>query len=147
MQTATKHDTEIHEGHMSHFARQLTEAEALTNELKRILVRSEQALAQEGIRDQVETLERWMESYRRGLSAANKMSTAGAELLGTIRNRLHLATEELQRLEGEGGNPATSDQSVQMDELVGAMRRIDRMIPDIRHMFCGYEDETAKPTE
>ncbi|MBY0407939.1 MAG: hypothetical protein K2Q01_09625, partial [Rickettsiales bacterium] len=99
---------------------QLCEAEHLTNDLKRLLVKYEHALEQEGIRHEVETLERWMESYRRGLSAAHKISQKGMGWLTDLRERLKLAAEELQRLENEGGNPLDKNQAVQAEEYLRA---------------------------
>ncbi len=120
----------------SPIAQQLAEAEELTNELKRLLVRYESALEHEGIRDQVATLERWMESYRHGLSAARKISENGASWLTELRESLKMAADELTRLEGEGGNPATKEQAAQAEEFLKASRKIDKVIPNIEHMFC-----------
>jgi hypothetical protein len=113
----------------------LEEVEQLANEMKRLLVRHEFALEHEGIRHQMETLERWMESYRRGLAAANKLSANGATWLGELRDQLKFAADEILRLEGEGGNPATREQAVQVEELIKAVRRIDKVLPDVEHMF------------
>jgi len=127
---------------------QLSEAEELTNQLKRLLVRYESALEQEGIRQQVETLERWMESYRRGLAAARKITENGASLLTQMRQRLKLAAEELQRLEGEGGNPASKEQAIEAEEFLKASRNIDQVLPNIEHIFCADEStQKQKETE
>lgn len=120
---------------------QLCEAEQLTNDLKRLLVKYENALEQEGIRGEVETLERWMESYRRGLSAARKISEKGTHWLTELRERLKLAAEELQRLENEGGNPLDKSQAVQAEEYLRASLRIDKVIPNMESMF---HPETAE---
>ena len=114
----------------------IEEVENLTNELKRLLVNHEGALDQEGLRREVETLERWMESYRRGLAAAHKISESGITWLGQLRDRLKMAADEHIRLEGEGGSPADSEQTKRTEELLAAANRIDRAIPDIEHMFA-----------
>ena len=116
-------------------SQQLAEAEELTNELKRLLVRYESALEHEGIRDQIEILERWMESYRRGLSAAHKIAENGPAWLTELREKLKFAADELQRLEGEGGNPATKEQSAQAEDFLKASRRIENVIPSIEQIF------------
>ena len=113
----------------------LQEVEDLTNSLRRLLVQNEIALDEEGIRREVETLEHWMESYRRGLTAANKISETGVEWLSKLRDRLKLAAEERQRIEGEGGNPASLEQTKKTEELFEAARRIDKAIPDLEQMF------------
>jgi hypothetical protein len=124
---------------------QMSDAEDLTNELKRLLVKYEPALQEEGIRKQVETLERWMEAYRHGLSAARKISENGTSWLTELRNRLKLAADELQRIESEGGNPATGEQASQAEEFLKASRRIDKVIPNIEHMF-GLEKPVDTPS-
>lgn len=114
---------------------QLLEAEELSNVLKRILVRSENALAQGDARENIEKLERWIESYRRGMSAAQKISENGAEMLQKARDQLHLSLEELLRLEDEGGNPPSKENADQSEELAKAISRIDSLMPIVQHSF------------
>ena len=52
----------------------------LGNELKHLLVRSQRELIKGDAREQVEQLERWIESYRRGLAAAMKISNSGIDM-------------------------------------------------------------------
>jgi len=131
---------------MPHSASQkLQEVEDLTNTLKRLLAQHEIALDEEGVRREVETLERWMESYRRGLSAADKISETGVEWLSKLRDRLKLAAQERHRLEDEGGSLASKEQTKKTEELLEAARRIDTAIPDIEQMFArrAQEEEHA----
>jgi phosphoenolpyruvate carboxylase len=116
------------------------DVKALVDDLKRLLVHHEKALNEEGIRDQVEVLERWMESYRRGLSAANKIAESGMELLPALRSRLKLAVDEMQRLEGEGGTPGSKAHSERLDEFQKAITAIDKVIPDLDHLFTSHEE-------
>lgn len=116
----------------------LDEVETLTNELKHLLVRYESTLEEEGIRHHIETMERWMESYRRGISAAHKLSENAPTWLEEVRSKLKLAADELQRLEGEGGNPATKEQRVQEENLLKAVKRIDDLTPHLEQALgCG----------
>jgi len=111
---------------------QKNEAEALMHEVRRLLVHSEKALEQECVKEQAETLERWLESYRRGLSAAQKLSENSSEFLLDMRERLRLALEEMQRLEDEGGGtPATPEQKRRMEDLSRAIGRIDHLVSSI----------------
>lgn len=119
----------------------LKEVEELTHTLKQLLVNHETALDEEDIRREVEILERWMESYRRGLSAADKISETGVEWLSTLRDRLKLAADERHRLEAEGGNPPSKEQAKKTEELLDAARRIDQAIPDIEQMFSQARQE------
>ena len=114
---------------------EIEEAEALGNDLKRILVRSEYALLTGDARENVEKLERWIESYRRGLSAAQKISDNGSEMLQKTRDQLRLSLEELLRLEDEGGNPPTKEHACDSEELARAISRIDRLMPVVEQSF------------
>lgn len=127
---------------------QLQEVEELANELKRILVKHEKTLDEEGIRQEVECLERWMESYRRGLAAAHKISETGTGWLTHLRDKLKMAADEMQRIEGEGGPPASREQAEKNEDLVKAVRRIEKVMPSIEHMFPSASAtacDTAKP--
>lgn len=114
---------------------ELQEAEALANDLRRILVRSEKALIQGEARETMERLEHWIESYRRGLSAARKLSENGKDMLQQTRSKLQLSLEELLRLEDEGGNAPTQQHVEQCDELTHAIRRIDQLMPIVEQSF------------
>ncbi len=142
MQTALKNEntngnTLLDQSH------KLQEVEELTNDLKRLLVNHEATLDEEGIRAEVEILERWMESYRRGLSAATKLSETGVQKLTDLRNKLKLAAEERQRLEAEGGPALNKDQLQKTDQLLAAANHIDKAIPDIEQMFSSPQEEHA----
>lgn len=113
---------------------QLTELEQFSSELKHLLDRHAETLAQEGLLSRVERLERWTDCYARGLKAAASMAEAGPAWLGELRGRLRLAVEELQRLEDEGGCPAGREQAVQAEEFLKAARRLDRIIPAIERI-------------
>jgi hypothetical protein len=114
---------------------EISDVEELSNDLRRILVRSEGALLHGDTKTNVEQLERWIESYRRGLSAAQKISVSGVEMLHKTRDQLKLSLEELLRLEDEGGNPPTRDHVSDSEEIASAIRRIDRLIPTVEESF------------
>lgn len=122
-------------------SQEMADVEGLIRELKQLLVRHESALNEEGIRQEVEILERWVESYRRGLAAANKIAKTGIEWLPTLRDRLKMATDEMQRLEGEGGNPASKEQMQKTEDLLNAAKRIDEVLPTFRQMFASEKEE------
>ncbi|MBW8882756.1 MAG: hypothetical protein JF615_15450 [Asticcacaulis sp.] len=129
----------------------LQEAEELGHSLKKLLVRSRNELVKGDAREKVEQLERWVESYRRGLSAAHKISTSGVEMLTQARNQLHLALEEQLRIEDEGGCTAeVCDQTDQIEQLNAAIRRMDRLIPVVEDNFqtpAADADTTTKKPE
>lgn len=133
----------------SSFEQPLAEAETLVNDIKRVLVRSESALENEGIRTEMEVLERWMESYRRGLSAANKLANSGGEILHKLEEQLKLAISEQQRLDDEGGNPPSKEQAAALEEVSKALRRLEGLIPVFEGKFGSQpgepEDQEIKP--
>ncbi len=120
----------------------LADAEELCASLKRISVRSEQALSQGDAREGIEQVERWVESYRRGLAAAQKISFSGIEMLKKTRDQLALSLEERMRLDDEGATPPTKEQSAETEELSRALRRIDTILPVLEHSF---QPETPQP--
>ena len=106
----------------------VTEVEHLMNEVRRLLVHSEGALDEEGISRQAQQLESWLESYRRGLSAAQKLSVNGKDFIESMRGRLALALDELHRLDDEGnGTDASKEEATRKDDLARAIRRIDHL--------------------
>ncbi len=138
---ATAHDTaeKTHEHSLSELSANLHEVESLTNDLMKLLVKNADTLRHEGIREPVEALERWVESYRRGLRAAQKLLENAPELLTEVRSRLTIASDELTRLESEGGNPPSKEEAERVDDINKALRRIDRIMPAIEKIF-GAED-------
>lgn len=116
-------------------APEMADAQSLCNDLRSLLVRSEKALSEGDVQDNVMQLERWVESYRRGLSAAEKISNNGLDMLHQARDQLKLALDERIRLEGEGGNAADVDQAKRVEELNSALRRLERLIPVISASF------------
>lgn len=121
---------------------ELSDVDALANELKHLLVRSESELQKGEVRENVEKLERWVESYRRGLTAAQKISDNGKDLLQKTRDQIKLALDELLRLEDEGGNPpANKQQAAQVEQLSSAVRRIDRLMPVVEQSFHKQAEE------
>lgn len=125
---------------------EMCDAEALCNDLRRILVRSENALVEGDAKANIETLERWIESYRRGLSAAQKISNNGADMLQKTRALLKLALEERLRLEDEGGNTADKEHANDSEELAKAIRRIDQLLPVVETSFACQTHATLEPT-
>lgn len=113
----------------------LVEAEALCASLKRITVHSEQALIKGDAREGIEQVERWVESYRRGLAAAHKISSGGIEMLKKTREQLALSLEERLRLDDEGGNPPTKEQAAETEELAAAIGRIDNITRVLEQSF------------
>lgn len=124
----------------------LADAEELASSLKRITVRSEDALVHGDAQEGIAQVERWVESYRRGLAAAYKISSSGVEMLKKTREQLALTLEERLRLEDEGGNPPTKEQSAINEELSAALCRIDEILPLIEHTFQSENAGDSTPT-
>lgn len=115
---------------------ELSETLELCNHIRRVLVRSEDALVQGDVHENVEKLERWIEAYRNGLYAAKKIAENAPDILCKTREKLHLALEERLRLEDEGGNPpADSSQAKETEDLRHGLRRIDNLIECLNGSF------------
>ena len=122
----------------------IAEAESLVQEIHHLLVHSETALDDENAKTDAETLERWLESYLRGMSAAEKITKNSDVLLNDIRKRLALALEEMQRLDDEGnGAPVPKEQKQRQDAVSRAIKHIDRLIGSMSETFSRTEE--AKP--
>jgi len=116
--------------------------EALADDLKQLLENNNTAFDDEMIGRQIELVERWIDCYCHNLVAAETFSEASAELLADLRMRLKLAAEELQRLEGEGGNPATEEQMAANEETLKAIRRSEKLLSHIETLFSPKCDES-----
>ncbi len=122
----------------------MDEAENLMEEARHLLVNSMGALNGEGIRDEALALERWLESYRRGISAAQKLSKSGPELLEDMSVRMRHALEELHRFEEEGGNSATKSQQAQIEEINKALCAIQKLSDSLRDAsFTDMQQKTG----
>lgn len=104
---------------------QMHTAKTLCNELRQLLTRYAPALNEEGIREQIEWLEHWMEVYRLGLEAECNISQTGTTWLAELEERLKLASDEMHRLESEGGSPASQAHTARAEETLNAVQRIE----------------------
>lgn len=114
---------------------QLHKVEALVNELKHLLECNDTVFDDEIIGRQMQILETWMECYHSGIIATATFHETSTALLTDLRGRLKLAAEELQRLEGEGGNPASKEQVEKNEGLNKAIRRSEKLISNIEELF------------
>lgn len=114
----------------------IADVENLLQEVHSLLVHSENPLNEDDAKSQAETLEQWLESFRRGLSAAEKIINNSEVLLNEVRKRLTLALEEIQRWDDEGnGVPIPKVQKQRMDAISRAIERIDHLIGSISETF------------
>lgn len=109
---------------------QLHEINLLAGELKRLLVHYRAAFTESGIENDMLKLEEWLESQVKGVAPAGIISESGIRWLCAIRDRLKLSADEIQRLEGEGGNPVTKEQAQKMEDLLKAIRKIDKIVDE-----------------
>lgn len=109
---------------------QLHDITLLAGELKRLLIRHDGVLAEEGVHKEMQQLEEWLESQRKGPVPASIISISGMTWLTSLRDKLKLSADEAIRLEGEGGNPSTKEQAEKMNDLLRTIRRMDKIIDD-----------------
>ncbi len=100
----------------------------LTDDLKRLLVRHSSVLKEEGVRRQMQALETWVATQRNGPAPACVISESGITWLTQLHDQLKLSADEMLRLEGEGGNPASTEQAEKVEELLRTIRHIQKII-------------------
>jgi hypothetical protein len=103
-------------------------SEHCSDEVKKLLENSERTLEKEGVLDQIIKLGDWIKSNNSSGAAATKIASDGLNCLREMRDRLDRRADDLIRLEGEGGLPATPAQEQEIAELTRAVKRIDHMI-------------------
>ncbi|MFY9287427.1 MAG: hypothetical protein WAO98_02870 [Alphaproteobacteria bacterium] len=119
---------------------QMKEVEVLTDKISRVLENYEALLEHEGMRDKVDTLKKWMVTYREGLAAAQALSKKGNEWIADLCDRTKLSADELHRFEDEGGPPATKEQNDEAEKYVKATKKLTQIIPEIEHHFGNPDD-------
>lgn len=83
----------------------LGSVEALQIELSILANRYKEYLEQEAVEHEVQCLRNWIDdSYRGHLSAMRDLEEHGSELLGHVRDKLHHAASEIQRMDEESPN-------------------------------------------
>jgi hypothetical protein len=105
-----------------------TDQDTVVDEVKQLLATHEDVVGEAGPRRQVEKLKAWLHEQREGADSAGRMSEKSAEWLADVRDQLMLAAEERQRLEDEGGPPASREQAQKTEDMLKMARRIDRIL-------------------
>lgn len=124
----------------------LDEVALLVQEFRKLQVNYADALEGEGLSEEVEALERWAESYRRGLKAALKISENGQDMLEDVRKRLKLAADELTRISSESPNPAPKGEGKKAEAFLEATRSIDAILPAVEHAVTNNDNnKTTNP--
>ncbi len=119
------------------------EAEDIAYDVKRVLVECNKVLTTNDSKEYVEKLERWLETYRRGLSAASKISENGIDLLTHAHDQLRFSLDEILRLENEGGSTPSRKGDVS-DHLEKALKDINRLMPMIEESFSPRPNENIE---
>lgn len=107
---------------------QVQEIETLIDELKHLMSRKIGAFEDENVHRELEVLERWRDCCHKGLVTPEAFAETSTVLLTTLHDRLKLAAEEMQRLEGEGGPPASREQVEKAEHLLRAIRHIEKIL-------------------
>lgn len=114
---------------------QLSHVEIVANDLKYIVANHETMLEHEGLLRQLDALKEWMESYRAGLLAANKIAETAPNWLPEIKDRLKLASDELHRIEDEGGNPLPKDSAKNVECAVKEAENVQHVITELETLL------------
>lgn len=117
----------------------IKDVEQLTGNVRCLLRDCNDVLESEGIRYQVETLERCMDYYRRGMLAAKIMTEFGDGWLQDMQDRLRKAVDEQHRWDAEGGNYLSEKGRTGMeppiDRLTQAADRVQEALTAINAYF------------
>ena len=117
------------------FHNQLDVVENLMNDSIRPLISRESPLDEQGIRQALETLERWAELYRNGLKASENVEKNGAEWLYEAHKRLTLTAEVLKKIDIKSEKLATKDRIDKAKYLQRNIVKIEHIIaPVIEHI-------------
>jgi len=106
----------------------LQETEMLIDELTHLMSRKIGAFEDESVHRELQVLERWRDCCRKGMVTPEAFCETSTVLLTTLHDRLKLAADELHRLEGEGGPPASREQSARTEDLLKAIRHIEKIL-------------------
>ena len=98
------------------------------NGLKDLLALDLNTFGDKNISRELEVLGRWNAYYHKNLVTLEAFSETCMIVLANLRDRLKLALEEMQRLEGEGGPTASKEQVEKNEALVKAIRRIETLL-------------------
>jgi hypothetical protein len=103
-------------------------SEHCSEDIKKLLEKSERTLEKEGVLEQIIKLGDWIDASNNNEEAASLIASDGLSCLRSMCERLNQRADDLIRLEGEGGLPATPAQELEIAELTRAVKRIDHMI-------------------
>ncbi len=117
----------------------------VSQDLKKLLEGAAAARLKTDVKVQVTRLNDWMNTYQKGLEAAQKISEVGHSALTEAQTELAAALDDYLRLEGEGGNPPTAEQEKLTADISKALRRISGLIPAIDQTFASGTGDTPEP--
>ncbi len=123
------------------FAAQASTVGQVARDLKRLLDNAESARLKSDVREHIEDLSTWTDTYLGGLEAAQKIAETAGPALAEAQKELELALEQYLRLEDEGGNTATPAQQRHTDDLSRALRRLHGLIPAVEQHFAAEPGE------
>ena len=112
--------------------RQISALEKIIQSLKGILAENSTALRADDIKEKIETLEEWLETYRRGLLAAEILKVKGTRWLERYRQELKLGADEQLRMADEGGPRPTASQREEVEIKNKLARELGDALPQIQ---------------
>lgn len=119
------------------------DVEGVARDLKKLLANTETDRLKGELREDIERLSAWTETYLDGLEAARKISENAGPALAEAQKELELAYQEYLRLEDEGGNVASPAQQRHTDDLSRALRRLHSLVPAVGQTFAGDKPDNA----
>lgn len=115
------------------------QVEILTQNVRGLIRDCDDVLTSEGLQYQIETLERCVDYYRRGILAAKIINEFGGGWLQDMQARLRKAVDEQHRWDGEGGNYLSEKQhrglDQPIDKLTQAADRVEEAMLAMNKFF------------
>jgi exonuclease VII small subunit len=125
---------------LSVMAERLREIGERTQELHRLLVRYAATLEDEGLRQQLETLESWMHVNAENLNMTVRIFEMGPVWLEELHQRLNVAIDDIERLAEEDDPRAGKDQRAQSRELRQVWSGVSNVLESMSKLFAGKQD-------
>lgn len=107
-----------------------------TQELHLLLMRYAATLEHEGLRQQLETLESWMQVNAENLNMTVRIFEMGPVWLEELHQRLNLAIDEIERLAGKSDPEPGQDPRAQSRELRQVWSGVSNVLESMSKLFA-----------
>lgn len=129
---------------LSLMAERIREIGQRTEELHQLLTRYATTLDNEGLRQQLETLESWMKVNAENLNMTVRIFEMGPAWLEELLQRLNTAIEELEHMGGSANPQADRDQRAESQELRQVWSGVSNVLESMSKLFNNNSGTTGR---